>query len=198
MTTYQNASRARTSVRVVGVEDGGFSTVAPPGLRSGWALLVAVLMHTYWIDAITVGKITVDGTDATDQLMKILEPLSFDAVMLGGISFAGFNLVDPERIYETFNVPIIVVSRKKPSNLAMKRALVHHFKDWRARWKIIKGLGEIHEVTTMPGELPVYIEISGGGFLWSKGLACDLAVCCRVPEPVRVAKLVARGLTRLS
>jgi len=178
--------------RVFGVEDGSFFS------RNGKTLLAAVLMDSKWTESVVLGKITVDGTDATETLVEMLIGFSFDAVMLSGVSYAGFNLIDPEKIYERFGVPVIIVCRTKPNNDAVRAALLKHFKDWKERWSIVEGLDKVHEVISKPDAPPLYIEVIGGDYRLARNLVCDLAIVSRIPEPVRVARFIARGLSRLS
>jgi len=184
-------------VKVVGVEDGGFPSPSPPDSRHGKGLLVCVLMNGPWIEAVQMRAITVDGTDATARLLEMLDEFTFDAILLGGISFAGFNLIDPNKVYAVFNKPVIVVSKERPDNTAVKRALTSHFEDWSIRWEIIEKLGGIHEILSMQGEAPIYIEVIGAEVYWAQKLIRNLSSRCRIPEPVRVARLIARGLTRV-
>ena len=182
--------------RVVGVEDGGFSRkLQGRGIQK--ALFVCVLLRGKWINDFQADMITVDGLDATEKLTSMLRRLSFDAVMLAGVSFAGFNLVDPTIVFEEFRKPVIVISRTKPNNIAVKNALRRHFEDWRIRWSVFEKLGSVYEVVSMPTEPPVYVEVVGAELDWASTLIRAASVCCRVPEPVRVARLVARGLTRM-
>lgn len=174
------------------MEDGSFFS------RNRKTLLAAVLMDSRWTKAVVFGKITVDGTDATETLVEMLRRFSFDAVMLSGVSYAGFNLIDPKKIYEIFGVPVIVVCRSKPNNGAFRAALLNHFEDWKERWSIVEGLGKVYKVISKPDAPPLYIEVIGCDFLWAKSLICDLAVVCRIPEPIRVARFIARGLSHLS
>ena len=180
--------------RVVGVEDGSFSK-GPQGYGTQKALFVCVLMREIWIDDFQADKITVDGLDATEKLISMLRRWSFDAVMLAGVSFAGFNLVDPTVVFEEFNKPVIVISRTKPSNIAVKNALRQHFEDWRVRWGVFEKLGPVWEVVSMPAEPPLYVEVVGAESDWASKLIRATSACCRIPEPIRVARLVARGLT---
>ncbi|MDH5390471.1 MAG: DUF99 family protein [Candidatus Bathyarchaeota archaeon] len=182
--------------RVVGVEDGGFSRKLQ-GCGIQKALFVCVLLRGKWINDFQADMITVDGLDATEKLTSMLRRLSFDAVMLAGVSFAGFNLVDPTIVLEEFRKPVIVISRTKPNNVAVKNALRRHFEDWRIRWGVFEKLGSVYEVVSMPTEPPVYVEVVGAELDWASTLIRAASVCCRVPEPVRVARLVARGLTRM-
>ena len=182
--------------RVVGVEDGGFSRkLQSCGIQK--ALFVCVLLRGKWINDFQADMITVDGLDATEKLTSMLHRLSFDAVMLAGVSFAGFNLVDPTIVFEEFSNPVIVISRTKPNNIAVKNALRQHFEDWRIRWRVFEKLGSVCEVVSMPAEPPVYVEVVGTEMNWASRLIRATSVCCRVPEPIRVARLVARGLTRM-
>ncbi len=182
--------------RVVGVEDGGFSK-KPQGLGIQKALFVCVLLRGKRISDFQADMITVDGLDATGKLTSMLRRWSFDAVMLAGVSFAGFNLVDPTIVFEEFNKPVIVISRTKPNNIAVKNALRQHFEDWRVRWRVFEKLGSVYEVVSMPAEPPIYVEVIGAELEWARKLIRSTSVCCRVPEPVRVARLVARGLTKM-
>lgn len=175
---------------IVGVEDGSFLKVI-----TRKALLAAVLLRGLEIKDVKIAKITVDGLDATKKFAGILNQWMFDAVILAGVSFAGFNIIDPTMIHERFGRPVIIISRTKPHNKAVKRALQRHFEDWAIRWEVFEKLGAIHEVTVLAEEPPVYVETVGVDIRWACNLIQALAVCGRVPEPIRVARLIARGLS---
>jgi len=190
------SSNAGKALRTVGVDDGGFQSQWPSIRRQGKAVLAAVLLNEYWIDDIHVGEITVDGLDATEVLEKLLNRWEFDAVFLSGVSFAGFNLIDAEAIHKRFGRPVVVVSGDKPDNVAVKKALQKHFTDWEARWKIVRKLGRIYSAAPVVAEPPLYFEAVGLSPRSAKLMIRALAVSSRLPEPIRVARLVARGLTR--
>ncbi|MEM2994623.1 MAG: DUF99 family protein [Candidatus Bathyarchaeia archaeon] len=177
-------------MRVVGVEDGSFHKG-----RTRKALLASVLLRDAEIEGVKIVKITVDGWDATEKFAETLAEWKFDAVMLAGVSFAGFNLIDPTIIYREFKTPVIVVSRTKPNNRRVKRALQKHFEGWEMRWKVFQKLGVIHEVFTLAGEAPLYFEVVGASVKWASNLIQALSFCGRIPEPIRVARLIARGLS---
>jgi endonuclease V-like protein UPF0215 family len=181
--------------RIVGVEDGGFSRKQDCDIQK--ALFVCVLLRGRWINDFQVNMITVDGLDATEKLTSMLRQWSFDVVMLAGVSFAGFNLVDPRVVFEGFSKPVIVISRTKPNNVAVKNALRRHFEDWQVRWSIFEKLGSVYKIVSMPAEPPVYVEVVGAELDWASRVIRASSVCCRVPEPIRVARLVARGLTKM-
>jgi len=178
------------NMQIVGVEDGSFQKGI---IRK--ALLAAVLFKGLEIESVKVTKITVDGLDATKKLAEILRKWEFDAVLLAGVSFAGFNLINPAVINEKFEKPIIIVARTKPDNKAVKRALRGHFKDWRIRWEVFEKLGSVYKLAVLANEPPIYVETIGAGVKWAYNLIQALSVCGRLPEPIRVAGLIARGLS---
>ncbi|MEM2936993.1 MAG: DUF99 family protein [Candidatus Bathyarchaeia archaeon] len=177
-------------MRVVGVEDGSFKK----GVTKN-ALVATVLLKGLEIKDVKFVKVKVDGLDATEKVVKALKKWDFEAVMLAGVSFAGFNLIDPTVLFNKFEKPVIVISRTKPDNKAVRRALLRHFKDWQIRWKVLKKLGPFQKVNVLAEEPPLYIETIGADAQWAKCLIKSLAACGRVPEPIRVARLIARGLS---
>ena len=183
----QNAFRSK---RVVGVEDGSFQKGITPR-----TLLAVVLFKGLKIEGVKIARIVVDGLDATEKLGEVLGEWEFEAVLLAGVSFAGFNVIDPTIIHEEFGNPVIVISRTKPNSKAVKRALERHFEDWQSRWSVFERLGLVHKVVVSASEPPVYVETVGVRVGWAGKLIRALSVCSRIPEPIRVARLIARGLS---
>ncbi len=142
-------------------------------------------------------EIQVDGLDATDKLLSMMRGIEVDAVILGGITFGGFNVINPRIIHTETGVPIIVYSGVKPDNAAVLAALRKHFPDWKSRWEIIGGLGKIHSIKVFAEDQKIYFEAIGCDPEWAEVVLKDSALISRIPEPVRVAGLVARGLTRV-
>ena len=175
---------------IVGVEDGSFQK----GITRR-ALLAVVLLKNLEIENIRITKIIVDGLDATEKLAGVLGEWKFAAVMLAGVSFAGFNIIDPTAIHEKFEKPVIIVTRTKPDNKAVHRALQRHFKDWRIRWEVFEKSGSFYKVAVLADEPPIYVKTIGVNVKWARNLIRALAFCGRVPEPIRVARLIARGLS---
>ena len=184
---HRNAFR---KIPVIGVEDGSFRK----GITRK-AKLAAVLFLETKIEGVRTTEVTVDGVDATEALLKMIEGWSFGAVLLSGVSFAGFNIIDPTLVHEECGKPVVVTSRTRPDNVSVKRALRRHFKDWEMRWSIFEKLGEVYEVQVMDGTEPVYIEVVGETGEWARGLIQALSFCGRMPEPLRVARLIARGIS---
>jgi endonuclease V-like protein UPF0215 family len=175
------------------MEDGSFE--AFPVDKKGYCFLCGVEMLASRIVDIRLAKIQVDGLDATEKLLAILGSFGGDAVILGGITFAGFNIVDPVKVHRETGRPVIVYSGEEPDNESGLKALKAHFQDWRERWAIIESAGPIHTTQPFPKEPPVYFEVVGNTKEWAEEVLHTSALVSRIPEPVRVAGIVARGLS---
>lgn len=181
-------------IRLVGVEDGSFDAFSREATQH--TVLCCVVMTRGIVEDIRITLIEVDGLDATEKLLDMLQGVDADAVILGGITFAGFNIIDPSSILNKIGMPVIVFSGVEPDDEAMLLALRKHFKDWSRRWSIIENLGEKFETVPRPGEPPVYFEVVGGSADWAEAVLRSSALMCRIPEPVRVAGLIGRGVSR--
>lgn len=102
--------------------------------------------------------------------------------------------MDSRRLHTSLRVPIIVVSREKPNNASVKRALKKHFADWKTRWALVRGLGRIHAFAPKASEQPLYFECVGIPAAKARMIIRPYCVTSRVPEPIRVAGIVAKGL----
>lgn len=180
-------------MRIAGIEDGSFNAFSRD--LSSSTFLCCVLMDHYMIDDIRLSVIEVDGLDATEKLLGMLDGLDTDAIILGGITFGGFNIVDPFSIMRSIETPVIIYSGKIPDSSSMLLALMKHFKDWRRRWAIIDRLGTVHRTVSKQREPPIYFEVVGASAAWADEVIRSSAMVSRIPEPVRVAGLVARGVS---
>ncbi|MGD0803838.1 MAG: DUF99 family protein [Candidatus Bathyarchaeia archaeon] len=181
-----------SSLDLVGVEDGGFKAFQP----GQSTFLCAVSMVGNSIESIELSRITVDGRDATEVLLGMLDTIRCDAVILGGVSFAGFNIMDPMRLYKELGVPVIIYSGERPDSASVLAALKVHFADWEVRWASIARLGDIYSLITKVGYKPVFFEVVGESRDWCEKVLRSSASLTRAPEPIRVARILARGLTK--
>ena len=178
--------------RLLGVEDGSFEAFSESSIST---YLCGVVWDSGVIRDVRLSEISVDGLDATDRLLEIMDGLDLDAVILGGITFAGFNIIDPFRVFDEIMVPLIVYSGVKPDNESMYQALKKNFVDWEARWSIVERLGDVHETVSLQGEPKIYFEVVGCTLSWAEEVLRSAALISRIPEPVRAAGIIARGLS---
>lgn len=186
-----NGSRV---IRLLGVEDGSFKGY--PRLNNGTTILCIVNMAGPIIEEVRFAEVTIDGFDATEKLLKVINNLIFDAIILGGISFAGFNLIDAKLISKTTGKPVIVYMGKKPESQKMYNALKKIYSDYEERWKCVTDLGELYYVEVKEGEPKIFYEIVGESKEYGLKILKYAAILCRIPEPIRVANIIAKGVTR--
>ena len=101
----------KREIRVLGVDDGPFTP------HQGYAPVVGVVFRGgYWLDGVLSTKVKVDGFDATDKISSmIVESPHYRQVrvmMLDGVTFGGFNIVNIKELNEIYNVLDIWCSRK--------------------------------------------------------------------------------------
>lgn len=182
----------KSEIRILGVDDGIFvphteGTVIVVGVVFRGGSYLDGIMHTY---------VAIDGFDATEKIASMINvsPHSkqLRLVMLNGITFAGFNLVNIKNLNQTTKLPVIAVTDAKPDLNAVHKAL-YNLPEIEERWKIVLEAGEIHEVLSKARKL--YVEIAG----ISLGDAIEIikltSTRSSLPEPLRVAHLIASGIT---
>ena len=146
------------------------------------------------MEKVRVQRITVDGLDSTRALFGMAKGLRFDLIMLSGISFAGFNLVDARSVIRRFRRPVIIVTETRPRNRLVARALKLHFRDWAKRLSYVRCLGRIYCVKTVYNG-GIYFEVLGLNYKKAKRIIRQLTFIGKYPEPIRVARLLAQDLS---
>jgi endonuclease V-like protein UPF0215 family len=137
-------------------------------------------------------KVRRDGRNSTDRMAAMVSESRYvdhvRAVLLQGIAVAGFNVVDVHRLSERLEVPVLVVARKPPDLAAMRRAL-GRVPGGARKWSIIERAGEMEPV----GE--VFVQRVGLTRAEAAGVLTATTLHGNLPEPLRVAHLVASGVS---
>lgn len=175
-------------IRVIGIDDGFF--VAKTKQKT---ILVGVVYRLdKRIEGIVSEKITVDSLDCTKKIIKMIKETKFASqvslILLDGINFAGFNIVNLNLLHKKTNLPIIVVFRKKPNMHKIARAL-SRFKDKEKRMSLIKKAGKIYCFKN------IFFQCFAIEQKKARTILKKTIVFSNLPEPVRLAHLVASGIT---
>ncbi len=182
----------KDEIRVLGVDDGKFKPKT-----SGKVLVVGVVFRGgVSVEAVMHTHVAVDGLDATAKLTEMISCSPYRRqirlIMLSGLTFGGFNLVDIHKLYAETELPVLVVTSSKPDLDAIHAALTH-LPNAEERWRIVQAAGEIHEVPNRDGK--VYVELAGISLDEAKTVLAVTSTRSSLPEPVRVAHLVASGVS---
>jgi len=157
--------------------------------------IVGVVMRgNSYVEGILRATVTVDGMDATPVLVKLIKNTKhreqLKVAMVDGAALGGFNVVDGEQIYERTGLPVITVTKSKPDSEKMRAALRNHFDNWEERWKVINR-GEMKRLDL---KYPLYIKCWGISFEDAEDAIKFSIVRGAVPEPLRIAHLIASGI----
>ena len=180
---------------MLGIDDGRFVS-----RTKGTVDVVGVVYRGgFWFEGVMHTEITLDGLDATEKIACMIESSPYyrelRAVILDGITFAGFNVVDVSKLSLRVDLPVMSVAREKPDLVIIGRAL-KNLPEFEVRWQAIENSGEFFEVETRNGENPVYIQIAGILLENAKKIMKRTSTLSNIPEALRVAHIIASGLTR--
>ncbi|ATZ61058.2 MAG: DUF99 family protein [Methanosarcinales archaeon Met12] len=189
-------------VRILGIDDG-------PIISANVVLIGAVFRGAYWLDDALRSEIERDGFDVvevlsglqlhqmphlvhTEKMVELVRSSNryeqIRAIMLDGITYAGFNIVDLNALHRQTGLPIIAVMRSPPNLKKVKEALKNLDRS-EERWNLAQNAGDIHEVTTSYGS--VFVQCCGIDLSSATELVQLTSIHSRIPEPLRVAHLIA-------
>jgi endonuclease V-like protein UPF0215 family len=182
----------KSEIRVLGVDDGKFT----PHTQGNVIVVGVVFRGGCWLDGVMHTRIAIDGFDATEQIASMINDSphckQLRLVMLNGITFAGFNVVDIKKLNLATKLPVIALTREKPDLDAICEALKNLPRS-EERWEMVLAAGEIHEVTCKGKK--IYLELAGLSLVDARKIVELTSTRSSFPEPLRVAHLVASGIS---
>ena len=182
----------KPEIRVLGIDDGKFI----PHTK-GTVLIVGVVFRGgYSIEGVMHTKIAIDGLDATEKFASMINSSphrrQLRLVMLNGITFAGFNVVDLKKLHLETGLPVIAITHDKPDLDAICSALKNLPKS-EDRWRLVVEAGEIYEVINH--DTKIYVELAGISLNDAQKIIKLTSTRSCLPEPLRVAHLIASGIS---
>ncbi len=185
----------KPEIRVLGIDDGGFVS-----REKGLVDLIGVVYRGgYWLEGVMRTEIEVDGMDATEKIATMVKASphydQLRVMMLDGITFAGFNIVDIPELFQKVKLPVIAIVRDKP-NLEEIRKALENLPEPEKRWVAIEHAGKISEVRTRGAEGTVYMQTAGISQADAETIVRNTSLRSNVPEALRVAHIIASGLAK--
>lgn len=173
---------------LIGFDDAPFSS------GQDWVQVVGAVYAGERLDGVVSTQVMRDGEDATAALIALLRRSRFlpqlQAVLLQGIAFAGFNVVDLPLLSEALALPVIAVARRAPDMAAIEEALRRRVPEGQAKWARIQRAGPMEPLQGL------WVQRAGIGSTECAGLIARSARYGKLPEPLRTAHLIAGGVTR--
>jgi endonuclease V-like protein UPF0215 family len=173
---------------VIGVDDAPFERD-----HRGDVLVVGVAFAGTRIDGVVSARARRDVVNSTLAVAAMIQGSQFfahlHAVLFQGIALAGFNVIDIHGLSQRLGKAVLVVARKQPDLAAIRRALLTHVRGGAAKWKLIERAGPMEPAG------PLFVQRAGLDLAEATALLERLSLCGHVPEPLRIAHLIAGGVT---
>lgn len=172
---------------VIGFDDAPF-----PHAHRGDVRLLGMVCARTRLDGVLSSRVRRDGANSTRTMAEMLLGSPFaehvQAVLLQGIAVAGFNVVDVHALAESVARPVLVVMRREPDMNGIRRALGARPGGDR-KWRLIQAAGPIERIA------PVFVQRVGLSVEEARDLLRATTLHGSLPEPLRLAHLVAGGVT---
>lgn len=182
----------KRQVRILGIDDSPFD------FRCEKALVVGVVARLpMYIEGIMRTEVQVDGSDANEAIIAMVGRSRYREqlrlILFDGVAVGGFNVVDINKIHRETGIPCATVTREMPDFERMEAALQAHFPDWEERLKVIKR-NPLFKVG--PRKRSIYATIAGMDAETLELILKECTVQGRLPEPLRIAHLIASAMVR--
>jgi uncharacterized protein len=175
-------------LRAIGFDDAPFRR-----RRGGRAHVAGVVCADTRFEGMVWGHVRQDGWDATEALARLLVGGKFlpqiHLVLLDGLSFGGFNLVDLEALALRVGRPCVAVMRRPPDLAAVERA-VRRLPRPERRLALLARAGPVHLHPSFA------FQVRGADPDAIADALRRLTDRGNVPEPLRLAHLVGAAVLR--
>lgn len=179
----------KRELRVIGIDDAPFDKFDP--LQKYVLVVGTIFRGGSFMDGMLSTHVEKDGEDATFRIVEMINNCKFkpqlQAIFLGGIAVAGFNVINPIVVNKETGIPVIVVIRDYPDYKKMFTALEKI--GMKKKISIIEKLPKPTKVNS------IYIQNIGISKKDSLKLLNITCTHSNFPEPLRVAHLIAAGIS---
>jgi len=178
----------KPGIRVLGVAES-----FKPDQR--WSVLAGVVMRgDLVVDGAALGRASVGGDDATASVATLhrrLKRNDVNLLMLSGCILSLYNIVDVDGLARRTKLPVICLTYRETSGI--EEAIRRHFPDGAGKKLVAyRRLGDRQRVVLSSGH-SVFVRTSGISDKQAVSLVDMFTLQGSVPEPVRVARLLARA-----
>ena len=177
----------KKETRILGIDDSPFDK-----FRDKKVLIIGTVFRGgEFMDGLISTHADVDGNDATEKIFEMIERSKhrdqLHAIMIKGVAVGGFNVIDINELSKKTAMPVIVVMKQKPNLEKIEKAL-EKVNEGKKKMELILKAGKIIKSRHL------YIQSAG---ISGRDLADLIRISCthgKVPEPIRVAHLIASGV----
>jgi endonuclease V-like protein UPF0215 family len=178
-------------VNTIGFDDAPFARE-----HRGDILLVGIVCARTRMDGVVSTRVRRDGTNSTERMAKAILSSGYrthlHAVLLQGIAVGGFNVVDIHALHRAVDLPVLVVARRPPQLGLIRAALVEGPRPvpgGARKWALIERAGPMEPLGAL------HVQRAGLDLSLAKRIVERTTLHGNIPEPLRMAHLVAGGVT---
>ena len=178
--------RLKRKIRAIGFDDAPFVRHQPEKVP-----IAGIVCAQTRFEGMVWGQIQPDGWDATEVICQLMLGSKFlpqlHLVLLDGIGFGGFNLVDLPTLAAKLQLPCVAVMRKLPNLTKMTEAL-SRLPNREKRLQLLQKAGKIHHYP------PFYFQVCGENPEIIARALTNLTDRGKVPEALRLAHLIGAAV----
>lgn len=180
-------TRDRT-IRVIGFDDAPFVR-----RRSSSVSIVGVICAETRFEGMVWGKVRQDGWNATDAICRLLLGKKFlpqlHILLLDGIGFGGFNIIDLPKLADKLQIPCVTVMRRQPNMTKIETAL-QRLPQPQRRLELMRRAGTVHAYP------PFFFQVCGEDPDVIAAVLQRLSDRGHVPEALRLAHLIGAAVVK--
>jgi len=177
----------RRFAHVVGFDDAPFARA-----HRGDVMVVGAVYAGARLEGVLAARVRRDGANATRVIAQCVRRSRFrpqlHAVLLQGIAFAGFNVLDLQALHAVLGLPVLVVARRRPDLAKIRSALLAHVPGGARKWRLVERAGPMEPAARL------WVQRAGLSLAECEALIRRYALNGLMPEPLRAAHLIAGGI----
>jgi len=158
------------------------------------ALAGVVMRSDFVIDGVALGRTAVGGDDATSAIASLYRRFrrnDINLIIVSGAILSLYNIVDVDGLAERAGVPVVCLTYKETAGI--EGSIRRHFPDGaESKLRAYRKLGRRTGVRLRTGK-KVFVRSSGIERGDVRQVLDVFTLQGSIPEPVRVAKLLARA-----
>ncbi len=182
----------KKAFRVLGISESFVKGLSKKSILAG-----VVLRSDGIIDGFAFSKVTVGGMDSTEKIIKMYRALNredINALMLNGCIISWYNVVDLPKVHEGLMLPLLCVTYEESEGL--EKYFTELFpEDCDKRIETYRKNGSRTPITLRTGHI-VYVRFLGMSVEEAKVMLNRFTLHGAVPEPLRIARLLARSIMK--
>ena len=190
-------TKVKDEIRTIGIDDAPFV----PHTKGNTRVFGVITRGYQRVEGIEQVQIEIDGRKVTEKLAHMIRNSKhygqIRVILLNGITFGGFNIVDIDVLAKLIDLPVVSVIDRRPNFDSIKAALQKHFDDWEERWDIFTRVN-IEQVTVGNKNKPLYFHYSVGDLTSDvvSEIFTKTSHYSHIPECIRIAHMIGESFLK--